>query len=112
VHIDEHVAGPAGLGVEVADLAGRLDRIKSPIIEPDGVEREAAVAWWRELGTGDAQSGGALRPIPGLGAGTVHRLAGRGDKKRRIGGKFGSVEARTGGGEHVAGAAANGRTDC
>jgi hypothetical protein len=110
VHVDEHVTGAAGLGVEIADLAGRLDRIEVPIVEADGVEREAAVAWWRELSAGDAQPGGALRPIPGLGAGAVHGLAGGGDEKRRIGGEIGGVEERTAGGEH-AGAAADGRTE-
>ena len=101
----------AGLGVQIGDLAGRLDRIEAPIVESDGVEREAAVAWWRELGAGDAQSGGALRPIPRLGAGAVDGLAGGGDEKRRIGGQVGGVEGGTAGGERVAGAAADGRTE-
>ena len=38
VHVDEHVTGAAWLGVEVADLAGWLNRIEAPIVQPDGVE--------------------------------------------------------------------------
>ena len=38
VHVDEHVTGAAWLGVKVADLAGWLNRIEAPIVQPDGVE--------------------------------------------------------------------------
>jgi hypothetical protein len=38
MHVDEHITGAVGLGIEIADLADRLDRIEAPIVEPDGVE--------------------------------------------------------------------------
>jgi hypothetical protein len=96
VHVDQNIAA-AGLREKTATLLGhRLDRIETPIVEPDRGEREAAIVRRRQLRPGDGHRGRPLRPEPGLGAPAVHGLSGGGNEERGVDRERRRVEPRAG----------------
>jgi hypothetical protein len=108
VHIDEHVTGAAGLGVEVADLAGSIASRRQSS-SPTALSEKRPSLGGVSLARATLSFAARSDPYQGLTRAPFRGL--RVVATRSVGLVESSAASRTAGGEHVAGAAADGRAE-